>query len=112
MEDLSFLRELLERILFDEKELIKLKDGIVKLTTGNLSSKELKEQIIQFRSALLEELVSFFPYYLKQYTKANTISQYQNPDKHRQLEERDVLLEKIGIHLQKLYEKLNSKKIS
>ena len=106
MEDLSFLRELLERILFDEKELTKLKDGIVQLTMGNLSSRELKEQIIQFRTSFLEELLKFFPYYLEQYSKK--ISASNEFDKNLQLEERDSLLEDIGIRLQRLYKKLNS----
>lgn len=109
MEDIGFLRELLEKILFDENELIKLKNGIGQLVSGDLSSREFKERIIQLRTSLLEELMKFYPYYLNQCIQENPFSKDQNKDTYKQqLKERDSLLERIGIRLQKLYEKLSS----
>jgi hypothetical protein len=104
MKDTILLRELLEKILFNEKELIKLKESITQLVSGTLSSKEFKEKIIHLRTMLLEDLIKFYPYYLSQ--SSDKRDQTENPYQ-QQLSERNSLLDTIGSRLQKLYEKLN-----
>lgn len=105
----KFLRELLERILFDEKELNKLKESINQLISGTLSSIEFKKRIVHLRTSLLEELMKFYPYFLNQYSEKNPFPKDQSKHNFQlQLEERDSLLEMIGIRLQRLYEKLTT----
>jgi hypothetical protein len=109
LNDNNFLRELLEKILFNEKDLTKLKTSINQLLTGTLSSREFKQRIIHFRTFLLEELMKFYPYYLNQYSEKVLFSNDQSKNNHQQqLEQRDSLLETIGTRLQSLYEKLSS----
>ena len=109
MNDNNFLKELLEKILFNENDLIKLKVSINQLISGTLSSREFKQKIIHFRTSLLEELMRFYPYYLNQYSEKVPFSNDQSKNTYQQqLEHRDSLLEMIGIRLQNLYEKLSS----
>jgi len=61
----KFLSNSLEKIIFNQNDFNELKQTINDLTLGLVKPKKLKETIINSRFRLLEELLEFFPFYLK-----------------------------------------------
>ena len=80
----KFLSNSLEKIIFNENDFNKLKQTINDLTLGLIESKKLKEIIINSRYRLLEELLEFFPFYLKhndfQHSIKGFTKESENPD--------------------------------
>lgn len=111
------LEEMLEKIVFDKDNLIKLKSAIDKVDSGEISLKELRQKIIELRVLLLNGLIKFIPFYLKLATTKKSLGEFsQNKTNTTQLgqelQERNELLEKVGSRLNRIYETLKDKEIS
>jgi hypothetical protein len=113
MDNSLHIEEMLEKIVFDKTNLVELKDGLMKLKTGELSIDRFGKKILELRGHILQRLIEFFPFHLKQAHTTKTLSEYtengQNTSQlKKDLEKKDHLLETIGTRIHKLYEKLSS----
>jgi len=107
----EFLYDMLEKILFDENQLTKLKDGIEEVSTGRLSPKLLRKRIIELRVEIVEKLLELFPFYLKQITVNHKINQVTekkltSTPSSEELQEKNELLEQVAIKINSIYDKL------
>lgn len=114
MEKENNLEEMLEKIVFDKDNLVMLKTAINKVNTGEISLKELRQQIIELRARLLDGLIKFLPFYLKQATTKKSLGEFsQNKTNtsqiQQELHERNELLEKVGSRINRVYETLKDK---
>jgi hypothetical protein len=111
----KFLSNSLEKIIFDENDFNKLKQTINDLTLGLIEPKKLKEIIINSRFRLLEELLEFFPFYLKHDNFQHSVEEYAkesvNPDSRliEELKEKDEFLQELGNRINNIFNKLKSK---
>jgi len=108
------LEEMLEKIVFDKGNLAILKTAIDKVNTGEISLKELRQQIIELRARLLDGLIKFLPFYLRQASKKKSLDEYTTNDTNtgklqEELQERNELLEKVGSRIDRVYETLKDK---
>jgi len=111
----KFLSNSLEKIIFNENDFNILKQTINDLALGLTEPKKLKETIINSRFRLLEDLLEFFPFYLKhdniqlsveEFTKE---SENSDPRVSEELKEKDDLLQELGHRIDNIYNKLKSK---
>ena len=58
--DLRHIEQLLEKIIFNENELERLKIAIKNSTEGKTSARELKLLILQCRGRILEDMAAYF----------------------------------------------------
>ncbi|MFX0178496.1 MAG: hypothetical protein ACFE85_19965 [Candidatus Hodarchaeota archaeon] len=98
---------LLEKIIFNEDEFMILKATINEVSTGKKSPKTLREQIVQDRIRILEDLLQFFPFYEKYSAQQKSkeqpeINQQKEQELIRKIEEREELLGIIAKRLQRL----------
>ncbi|MFX0060466.1 MAG: hypothetical protein ACFE8J_19380 [Candidatus Heimdallarchaeota archaeon] len=98
---------LLEKIIFNEDEFMILKATINEVSTGKKSPKTLREQIVQDRIRILEDLLQFFPFYEKYSAQQKSkeqpeINQKKEQELIRKIEEREELLGIIAKRLQRL----------
>jgi len=109
----DFLYEMLEKIVFNEAQLIVLKKGIEKVASGYLTPKDLRKQIIELRVKLIEDLIEFFPFYLKQSNTENKLTSYTDSNDSssliEELDEKNNLIEEIGLKVNNIYRKLREK---
>ncbi|MFX1240842.1 MAG: hypothetical protein ACFFA7_06295 [Promethearchaeota archaeon] len=109
----EFLYEMLEKIVFNEAQLTILKNGIEKVANGYLTPKDLRKQIIELRVKLIEDLIEFFPFYLKQNLIENKLLNFTDSNESSlisaELEERNNLLEEVGCRINNIYRKLKEK---
>ena len=110
------LNEMLEKLVFEEGDLKRLKVSIEHAVTGQITTKKLREQIIESRSNLIEQLLEFIPFYIKQWVIGHSIKEFTNSpvlDSKSELEERlnekNKFLEEVGIRINKIHEKLKRK---
>jgi len=107
----EFLYDILEKILFDENQLTKLKDGIEEVSTGRLSPKLLRKRIIELRVEIVEKLLELFPFYLRQITanqklNENIEKKLISTSSSEELQEKNELLEQVAIKINSIYDKL------
>ena len=104
------LNDLLEKILFNEKDFKDFKSAILAISLGKNDSNLLKEIIISSRVRILEELKDLFPFYMNQINKKQSIKNFvetdQNPNVIKELREKNEFLTEIGSRLDIIYEKL------
>ncbi len=103
----------IEEILFNEEQLAELKELINKLYDNSLTPKEFKTYILKQLAKNQQKLLELYPYYIKQIKISNSLSQYTretfSSELRKELQEKEKLLEKIGIRVNHLVDKLNQK---
>jgi hypothetical protein len=107
------LEEVLEKIIFDKDNLTMLKEVINKVGTGQLSLRELRQKIIELRAHLLDELVKFVPFYIKQTASVNSLKEFTQDEYNitkleNELREKNEFLTRIGSRINNVYEKLKN----
>ena len=111
----KILSESLETIIFEEKDFDELKRTINDLSLGKIEPKELKEIIINSRLRMLEELVQFFPFFVKQELTRQSLEKFSecphNPDNPdlaliERLAEREELLVEVGQRIDGIFKQL------
>ncbi|MFX1389399.1 MAG: hypothetical protein ACFE9Z_04965 [Promethearchaeota archaeon] len=102
------LSENLELILFDKTILIQLKKKIEELEKGFITSKELRQEIINSRVEVMNRLLNFFPFFLKSYSTQTQLQRMTEPSSHllEELEEKNKFLEDIGTRINTIYKNL------
>jgi hypothetical protein len=109
----QILSALLEKILFNQKELNLLKEKIKQVSQKNINPNDLRTHIFGARIHIMEELLEFFPFYAKE-TFNNNVSDESNrslpsgneEDLLRQIEEREDLLKLVAKRLMNIYSNL------
>lgn len=116
MPAVKYLNEMLEKLVFDEGNLKRLKFSIDHVVTGQITKKQLREQIIESRSKIIERLIEYIPFYIKQWAIGNSINEFtnnstidSNSELEEKLKEKDKFLEEVGIRINKIHEKLKRK---
>ena len=109
----KMLSEMIEKILFDEKELEVLKDLISDIRVGRTEPKQLKAAIIENRANILNKILNIFPYYSKQISYQQQIDDFAGRDLSLQiqneLKEKNELLKRVGEWMQDTRKKLEEK---
>jgi len=120
--DLRHIEQLLEKIIFDENELERLKIAIKNSTEGKTSARELKQLILQCRGRILEDIAAFIFFFKKAQIK-NKINSENNrnqpilsPDVESQLREeiseKNELLETVAQRINRLVCKFDNENTS
>jgi len=109
----KMLSEMIEKILFDEKELEVLKDLISDIRIGRTEPKQLRAAIIENRANILNKILNIFPYYSKQISYQQQIDDFTERDSSLQtqneLKEKNELLRRVGEWMQDTRKKLEEK---
>jgi len=107
----SILAALLEKILFDRRQLDVLKEAIDDVSTGKINSKELRERILRFRIQIKDKLCEFFPFYSKQMDVEDSFKLKFKPQiqSREDIKEKDQLLEEVSLRINNIYSKLKKK---
>lgn len=104
---------MIEKILFNEKELEVLKDLISDIRVGRTEPKQLKAAIIENRANILNKILNIFPYYSKQISYQQQIDDFAGRDLSLQiqneLKEKNELLKRVGEWMQDTRKKLEEK---
>lgn len=94
------LSEMVERILFNEKDLEVLRELINKIETGNIDPKQLRTAIIENRENIKKKIINLFPFYHKQISYQRQIDNFTERDVsleiEKELEEKNELLRKVS----------------
>ncbi len=110
----QILNALLEKIFFSKNELDILKDKINQVYLKAITPKELRNHIFGDRVRIMEELIEFFPFYLKESINSNFDSEDLQSERDgtllEQVKEREELLEIIAKRLMNIYNKLKEKR--
>ena len=113
----SYLKNTIEKIIFNEKDLDQLKGLIDNLPLAPNESKELKEKIIQGYIKISLNLQKFLPFFIKREMKRLSIDNFANQktllfpqkDISKELLKKSNLLEEINQRLDNIYIKLRQK---
>lgn len=107
------LTEMVEKILFDEVELQRLKTLINEVSAGRTDPKQLKATILNSRANMLGRILNIFPFYIKRIESRREIEQFSgtgaNVKFQRDLEDKNSFLQLIGEKLKELELKLSLK---
>ena len=101
---LQMLGEMVEKIMFDDKELGELKDLITAVSTQKAPARNLKERIIELRGSMMNRILQLFPVYNRSLSNHKEIEKFGNgnADMTKELEEKNILLEQVGTKLQEV----------
>jgi len=99
--------------VFNKEGLNDLKNKIEAYSSSNKksSSKELKQQIVDYLMSIYNNLLNFLPYYLK----SNSEPSIDNTDVKKlkaELLEKNKFLEEIGTMVDTMYEKVEKKSVN
>jgi len=110
----QILNALLEKIFFSKKELDILKEKINQVSLKAITPKELRNHIFGNRVRIMEELIEFFPFYVKESINSNASNESLHSERDgslvEQVKEREELLEIVVKRLMIIYENLKEKK--
>jgi hypothetical protein len=98
------IKNILEKIVFDEDHLFQLKEVLNQLNTNKIPLKEVKQVILTLRTDMMESLIDLFSFYLNQQQSRVISSENEEEAKILQLQikEREELLEEIGRRLESI----------
>lgn len=112
----KYLTEMLEKLIFEENDLKRLKISIDNVVSGYMTTKQLREQIIESRGKIIERLLEYIPFYIKQWSIGNSINEFSdvngrdsNSELEEKLDEKNKFLEEVGIRINKIHEMLKGK---
>jgi len=110
----QILGALLEKILFNQKELNVLKERINQVSLKTINPNELRNHIFGARIHIMEELLEFFPFYVKESINSNVNNESLQSERDlslvEQIKEREELLEIVAKRLVNIHKKLKEKK--
>lgn len=102
--ELHLLGEMVEKIVFDPKELEELKTLITAVSIQEIPARKLKERIIEIRGSMMNRILKLFPFYNKSLANQKEIDHFGNGNSkvRKELEEKNSILEQVGNRLQEL----------
>ena len=74
--ELQYLGQMVEKIVFDPKELGELKDFITAVSTQKIPARRLKERIIELRGSMMNRILQLFPVYNKSISNNKEIENF------------------------------------
>jgi hypothetical protein len=95
----KILSDMIEKILFEEKDLEVLKNLIEDLRQEKIQPKQLRTAIIENRLKILEKILKLFPYYNKQITYQQEINSFAKNDSEAHLEKELEEKKELLIHI-------------
>ncbi|TXT63106.1 MAG: hypothetical protein BAJALOKI3v1_430002 [Promethearchaeota archaeon] len=116
------LAEILEKVIFDEKELKALKEDLNALSIKDRSDGTILKRFLHYLAGTYEQLLEFIPFHYEQITQRMEIStfakiknsaDYSSQEiSHLQseLEEKDAFLEQIALRIQGIYTRISQDK--
>lgn len=106
----KLLKELLEEIVLENESLELLKSNIEQVRLGKITPKKLRYMILENRVHIIDKLLRFFPFYLRQVKNEDALNKFvDKTDSDQLLEELDEkkeLLQKIAIKVYDIHERL------
>jgi hypothetical protein len=99
--------QVIERIVFDEEELAELKIAVRNFSKGEITPKQLKQSLLQYRGRMVKDVSNYLTYYLNRAqdkdqapvfwkpTEANQ-SDSANDQLRQELAEKNALLEVVA----------------
>lgn len=96
------LKDMLEDIVLNVKELNHLKHLIYQVISGKSDEKVLREEIFKSRVGIVKELMQFFPFF------AGVKTDTDSPELQKALKEREELLETLSKRLHEIYKRLKN----
>ena len=120
--DLRHIEQLLEKIIFNENELERLKIAIKNSTEGKTSARELKQLILQCRGRMLEDIAAFI-FFIKKAQIINKINSENNRNQpilsldvesqlREEISEKKELLETVAQRINRLVCKFDNENTS
>ncbi len=115
-QDFEEIEETIEKIVFDEKELEKLRIAIRNFSQGKISTKLLKQNLIRFRERIVKDIFNFLKYSLdvdqdsdqdpvdRNFTNPNQ-SGLENDQLRQEIAEKNELLEVVAKRISALVSK-------
>lgn len=120
--DLRHIEQLVEKIIFNENELEKLKIAIKNSSEGKTSARELKQLILQCRGRILEDITAYIFFIEKTQIKSklNLESNQNQPflssdvefQLREEISEKSELLETVAQRINRLVYKFDNENIS
>ena len=120
--DLRHIEQLLEKIIFNENELERLKIAIKNYSEGKTSARELKQLILQCRGRILEDITAYIFFIEKAQIKNKMISEnnQNQPDLsiavesqlREEISEKNELLETVAQRINRLVYKFDHENTS
>ena len=114
-QELANFGQMVEKIIFDDDELERLKIATKNFTEGKISAKDLKRLLLQCRSRMVEEMTDFGFFFAKKRTAdlVQTIKNTQQPSAPKkiesqlmkEIEEKNELLEIVAKRVNRLVSK-------
>ena len=121
-QELADFEQIVEKIIFNDDELGKLKIAIKNFTEGKTSAKELKHLLLQCRGRMMEDITDFTFLFAEKRTqnllqteinKKQPISTTKGEFQLRnEIKEKNEILEIIAKRVEQLVSKLNAKQSS
>ncbi|MHA1473404.1 MAG: hypothetical protein ACTSQW_09960 [Promethearchaeota archaeon] len=112
---LTNFAQIVEKIVFDENELEKLKIAIKNFTQGKTGAKELKQLLLECRGRMVEDVTDYIFFIAKKLTneKDKEIPQIPSPSKieselREEIKQKKELLELVARRVNNLVSKINS----
>jgi len=120
--DLRHIEQLLEKIIFNENELERLKIAIKNFTEGKTSARELKQLLLQCRGRMLEDIAAFI-FFIKKAQFKNSMNLENNRNQpilstdvesqlREEISEKNELLETVAQRINRLVYKLDNENMS
>jgi len=120
--DLRHIEHILEKIIFDENELERLKIAIKNFTEGKTSARELKLLILQCRGRILEDITAYI-FFIEKAQNKNKLNSDNNQHQpimstdvesqlREEISEKNELLETVAQRVDRLVYKLNNENTS
>jgi len=120
--DLMYIEQIVEKIIFDENELERLKIAIKNSTEGKTSARELKQLILQCRGRILEDIAAFI-YFIEKAQIKNKLNSENNrnqPDLsiavesqlREEISKKNELLETVAKRINRLVYKFDNENTS
>ena len=95
----EYIQPNLERIIFDNNELVRLKASVNELMQGEIEPKALKKLILESYARIFREITEYISFYVAQNHKRLS----------REIEEKDELLEHLATRIDNIFLRLKEK---
>jgi len=110
------LEKKIEKVLFNEDELLKLKNLTDKVSIGTTPAKTLREFIVDFRGdvieKLLKKLLRIFKFYAHQVSTQDQLSGYTSGNNSQittDLQKKNEFLEEVAVKVNNIHKKLEER---
>lgn len=105
----TILEDALDDLLLNKVEFSKLKIIIKQAVSGKINEKKLREYILKSRIKIKDDLLKFFPSYIK--LENDTHHDLPSNVLQKELQEKNVFLEQIAERIDTIYQGLKEKMI-